>query len=92
MPDPGDKDDKENNKKGHVHHVVENEHDETDSAKSHSKFKYRIALDGIFTKGNVDRKLITLRNILSYEVKKFTISTNTYAASGSQNKKLAEEE
>ena len=85
-------DDKEEKEKEHAHHQVEDEHEEKDSEKSHRKFKYRISLDGISTKGNVNRALITFRNIINYEEKKNTVNMNTYAATGSQSKNLAEEE
>jgi hypothetical protein len=89
LPKPGDNDNKED-KKRHVHHHIA--HEKRDSAKTHGKFKYRVALDGILTKGNVNRALITFRNIFTYELKKITINMNTYAATGSQSKNLAEEE
>jgi hypothetical protein len=44
------------------------------------------------TRGNVNRYLVTFRNAISHELGKFTFSMNTYAATGSQNKHLAEEE
>jgi hypothetical protein len=69
-----------------------NHHKNKDTARIRGKFKYRIALEGVTTRGNVNRSLITIRNAVSYEVGKFTFSMNTYAATGSQSKHLAEEE
>jgi hypothetical protein len=101
MTEPDNKDDKdeddekEKEKEGahqHIESDENNEKEERDSVKAHRKFKYRVALDGIMTKGNVNRSLITFRNIVTYEKNKFTINMNTYAATGSQSKSLAEEE
>jgi hypothetical protein len=95
--EPADKDhiekeQEEEKHHGQHHHIPHEEQEEKDAHKEQSKFKYRVALDGITTHGNVNRSLISFRNILSHEVGKFTFSMNTYAATGSQTKHLAEEE
>jgi hypothetical protein len=95
MAEPADKDadeEKEDQKPEHLHHIHHNEHQEENKSKASSHFKYRIALDGVATMGNVNRSLITFRNILSHEAEKITVGMNSYAATGSQSKHLAEEE
>jgi hypothetical protein len=87
--DNDNKDDKDDTGKDEKDNEDEKEKNQSNSK---NKFKYRIALDGLLNKGNVNRALISFRNILNYEVKKFGINMNTYAATGSQNKNLAEEE